>query len=193
MCWLAVDRGLKLAQECLRKAPEARWQRARDEIRQAVETNGYDSKRGVFVQAFGSSNLDSALLMLPIVGFIDFDDPRMLRTVDAIRDQLMHDGLVLRYRTEQTDDGLVGHEGTFLACSFWLAEVLARQGRVEEGRKVFDRAASTSTELGLFSEEYDTEGDQMLGNFPQALTHLSHISAAVALSEQVGETLSRPY
>jgi GH15 family glucan-1,4-alpha-glucosidase len=193
MCWLALDRGLKLAEECIRKAPEARWQRVRDEIRKSVETKGYDSKRGVFVQAFGSSNLDAALLMLPIVGFIGYDDERMVRTVDAIRDELMHDGLVLRYRTEQTDDGLTGREGTFLACSFWLAEVLARQRRVEDGRKVFDRAASTSTELGLFSEEYDTEGDQMLGNFPQALTHLSHISAAVALSEQAGEVISRPY
>jgi GH15 family glucan-1,4-alpha-glucosidase len=180
LCWAAVDRGLKLAEECMRKAPEARWRRAREEIREAVESEGYDERRGVFVQAFGERQMDAALLRLPTVGFLDYADERMVRTVDAIREDLEEDGLVWRYRG---DDGLEGEEGAFLACSFWLVEVMARQGRQEEARSVFDRALSTANGLGLFSEEYDPDGRQMLGNFPQALTHLSHIEAALALVE----------
>jgi GH15 family glucan-1,4-alpha-glucosidase len=180
LCWAAVDRGLKLAEECMRKAPEARWRRARNEIREAVESEGYDDRRGVFIQAFGERQMDAALLRLPTVGFLDYADERMVRTVDAIREELEEDGLVWRYRT---DDGLEGDEGAFLACSFWLVEVMARQGRHEEARAVFDRALSTANGLGLFSEEYDPDGHQMLGNFPQALTHLSHIEAALALAE----------
>jgi GH15 family glucan-1,4-alpha-glucosidase len=191
MCWVAVDRGLRLAEECLRKAPEARWRRVRTRIRNRIERDGYDKTRGIYVQAFGNRNLDAALLILPIVGYVEWDDPKMVRTTDAIRAALMHDGLVLRYQTDRTDDGLRGREGTFLPCSFWLAEVLARQDRFEDAREVFDRAASTSTELGLFSEEYDTVGDQMLGNFPQALTHLSHVSAAVALTANATQLHSR--
>ncbi len=182
MCWAAVDRGLKMAEQCMRKVPERRWRAARADIREAVEKNGYDAKRRTFVQAFGSSNLDAALLLLPTVGFVEFNDPRMAGTVEAIRQDLMEDGLVLRYRPARTPDGVGGREGSFLACTFWLAECLARQGRLEEARQMFDRVLATGNDLGLFAEEYDTEHKQMLGNFPQALTHLSHISAAVALT-----------
>lgn len=182
MCWVAVDRGLKMAEQCMRKVPERRWRNARAEIRAAVEKKGFDAKRGTFVQTFGSSNLDAALLLLPSVGFIDYEDPRMTGTVAAIRADLVEDGLVLRYRTARTADGVGGREGSFLACTFWLAECLARQGQLEEARKVFDRVLATGNDLGLFAEEYDTRGKEMLGNFPQALTHLSHISAAVALT-----------
>jgi GH15 family glucan-1,4-alpha-glucosidase len=178
MCWTAVDRGLRLAEACLRKAPERRWRKARDEIRDAVESRGYDKKRGVFVQAFGEKALDASLLRLPTVEFVPYDDERMVRTTDAIRDELGWDGLLRRY---DVDDGLEGEEGAFVPCAFWLAEVLARQGRNEEAREAFDRAMATANGLGLFSEEYDPDRGIMLGNFPQALSHLSHLEAVLAL------------
>jgi GH15 family glucan-1,4-alpha-glucosidase len=178
MCWSALERGLKLADDCDLEAPRERWERARDEIREAVESEGYDAERGVFVQAFGSKAMDSALLLLPSHDFLPYDDERMVRTADGVREELGQDGLLMRYRE---DDGL-GGEGAFLACSFWLVECLAKQGRLDEAREAFDRAVETSNDLGLFSEEYDTAKGEQLGNFPQALTHLSHISAAVALS-----------
>ena len=180
MCWAAVDRGLRLAEACMRKAPERRWKRAREEIRDAIEADGYDAQRGVFVQAFGERGLDAALLRLPTIDFIAYDDERMVRTADAIREELGWDGLIRRY---DADDGLEGKEGAFVACGFWLAEVLARQGRVVEAREAYDRSMTTANDLGLFSEEYDPEADVMLGNFPQALSHLSHLEAAIALGD----------
>jgi len=175
MCWVALDRGIRLSEECECSAPVERWREVRDEIRGAVEREGYDGERGTFVRSFGSKDLDAGLLLLPKVGFVDYDDARMVRTADAIREELDDEGLTKRY--------LGGREGAFIACSFWLAECLARQGRTEEAHKVFDRAASTSNDLGLSSEEYDTQAGEMLGNFPQGLTHLSHISAAIAMEE----------
>jgi GH15 family glucan-1,4-alpha-glucosidase len=183
MCWLALDRGLALAKECMRVAPTKRWKKIAREIKDAVDSNGYDKKRGVFVQAFGSKEMDAALLLLPLSGFVEYEDDRMVRTTDCIREELDDNGLLLRYRTERVDDGLGRQrEGNFLACTFWLAECLARQGRFEDAREIFDRAAGTSNDLGLFSEEYDAGQHQMLGNFPQALTHLSHLAAAVSLA-----------
>ncbi|HVD02181.1 MAG TPA: glycoside hydrolase family 15 protein [Candidatus Dormibacteraeota bacterium] len=193
MCWTALDRGIGLAVECLRKAPLARWRKTRKAIRDAVMEQGVDRDRKVFVQSFGSHHVDAALLLLPVFDFIGFDDPLMVATTDAIIADLGDDGLVLRYRVQHTDDGLRGAEGTFLACAFWLAEVLARQDRLEEARTYFDRASSTATELGLFSEEFATDSEKMLGNFPQALTHLSHISAAVALARAGGDLSSQSY
>jgi pentatricopeptide repeat protein len=162
----------------MRKAPERRWKKTRDEIREAVEREGYDEGRGVFTQSFGAEDLDAALLLLPRVDFVGYRDERMIRTTDAIREELDDDGLLKRYKTDGGEP-----EGAFLACSFWLAECLARQGRIEDARTVFDRALATGNDLNLFSEEYDTAAGEMLGNFPQGLTHLSHISAAVALAE----------
>jgi GH15 family glucan-1,4-alpha-glucosidase len=191
LCWVALDRALALAERCMRKAPERRWRKARDEIRRAIERRGYDRERGCFVRAFDDPGLDGALLRLPAVGFIDYGDERMIRTVDAIREELDWDGLIKRY---DADDGLPGQEGAFLACSFWLVEVLARQSRTEEARKVFDRAVETANGLGLFAEEYDPAKNEMRGNFPQALTHLSHIEAAMALNQQTrqGPSAQRP-
>lgn len=185
-CWAALDRGIRLAEAGLRQAPLRRWKAVRKEIRDAVERDGYDSKRGVFVQAFGSQALDASLLLLPSVDFVAYDDERMVRTTEAIRKDLMQDGLLLRYRVDKTDDGLTGEEGVFLACSFWLVECLAHQGRVEEARHLFDRVSATSNDLGLFSEEWDPHTCEMLGNFPQGLTHLSHIAAAVAIAAREG-------
>ncbi len=182
-CWVAVDRGLRLAQHCLRKAPERRWRKARDEIRVAIEERGYDADHGIFVQAFEARDLDAALLRLPTLEFIDYEDERMVRTVDAIRSELDLGGLLRRYNS---DDGLEGEEGAFLPCTFWLASVLAGQGRTGEAREAFDRAIAAGNGVGLFSEEYDPETKEMLGNFPQALTHLSHLEAALALAEAEG-------
>jgi GH15 family glucan-1,4-alpha-glucosidase len=182
MCWAAVDRGLRLAEECMRKAPERRWRAARDEIREAIESRGYDEDRGVFVQAFDSPDMDAALLRLPVLEFVDFLDERMLRTTDAVAERLAADadGLLRRYESQ---DGLDGAEGAFVPCSFWLAVVLTGQGRHERARAVFDRATAAASRLGLFSEELDPESGDLLGNFPQALTHLSHIEAGLALAE----------
>ena len=177
MCWTALDRGLRLAEEGMRKAPERRWNSTRKEIQEAIESEGYDEESGVFVQSFGGKELDAALLLLPRVGFVDYNDERMVRTTDAIREELDDGGLLKRFRRDD------GEEGAFLACSFWLAECLAHQGRIEEARSVFDCAISTGNDLGLFSEEYDTENAELLGNFPQGLTHLAHITAAIALAE----------
>lgn len=179
MCWAAVQRGIELATMHGLPAPLDRWRAARDEIRRAVESRGIDRERGNFVAAFGATDLDAALLLLPDVGFVAYDDERMLRTTEAIRRQLDEgDGLILRYSAA---DGLRGQEGAFLPCSFWLAECLARQGRKREASELFDRVVGCANELGLFSEEYATQSQQLLGNFPQGLTHLAHISAALAL------------
>jgi GH15 family glucan-1,4-alpha-glucosidase len=179
LLWSAIERGLRLASETGRDVPEERWRRARDELKEAIDREGYDEGRGTFVQAFGSSELDAAVLRLPTVGFIDFRDARMVSTVDVIARELTEDGLVRRY---STDDGLEGREGAFLPCTFWLAECLARQGRTDEAQAAFDRATATANDVGLFSEEYDPGRGEMLGNFPQALTHLSHLEAVLALS-----------
>jgi GH15 family glucan-1,4-alpha-glucosidase len=175
MCWAALDRGMALAEEAGLEAPTDRWRKVRDEVREAVQSEGYDEERGVFVRTFGSRDLDGALLLLPRVRFLDWDDGRMVRTADAIREDLEADGLIYRFKSDEK-------EGAFLPCSFWMAEVLARQGRTEEARKVFDQAMGTANDLGLLAEEFDPEAGEMLGNFPQGLTHLSHISAALALA-----------
>jgi GH15 family glucan-1,4-alpha-glucosidase len=181
LCWAALDRGIRLADECMRRAPTRRWARERDKLRRAVERRGYDRKRGVFVQAFDRPDLDAAVLLLPSVEFVAWDDERMVRTVAAIREELdAGDGLLYRYRR---DDGVAGQEGAFLCCSFWLVECLARIGELEDARTVFDRTMARGNDLGLFSEELDPKNGELLGNFPQGLTHLAHIDAAVALSE----------
>ena len=179
MCWAAVHRGLAVVERAGVKAPIERWRAARDEIRAAIESEGYDRERGTFVQAFGNRELDAALLQLPRVGFVAYDDPRMLRTVEAIRQKLrIGDALVRRYLV---DDGLEGDEGCFVACSFWLVECLALQGRRDEALALFEAASGLANDLGLFAEEHD--GRRMLGNFPQGLSHYSHIAAGVALRE----------
>lgn len=189
-CWAALDRGIRLAEAGLRQAPLRRWKATRAAIRAAIERDGYDEKRGIFVQAFGSKALDAALLLLPSVDFVAYDDERMVRTTAAIQQELLQDDLLLRYRVEKTDDGLAGAEGAFLACSFWLVECLAHQGKTEEARQLFDRISATGNDLGLFAEEWDPRTGEMLGNFPQGLTHLSHIAAAVAIAARRDHTVT---
>jgi GH15 family glucan-1,4-alpha-glucosidase len=189
MCWAAVDRGIRLARQLQRDAPLETWSRARQQIRQAIERQGYDPKRGIFIQAFEHPVMDASVLLLPAVGFIAYGDDRMIHTVDAIREGLGEDGLLRRY--PDGEDGLDGREGVFLACSFWLAECLARQGRRDEAREVFERTLSAGNDLLLFSEQFDTKTGRMLGNFPQGLTHLSLISAAVALADASAPAAAR--
>jgi GH15 family glucan-1,4-alpha-glucosidase len=181
MCWAALDGVIDIASRTRRESDQTDgWREVRDRIRETIEDRGYDEDRGVFVRAFGETSLDAALLLLPRIGFVDYDDPRMVRTVDAIADELADDdGLIRRYRA---DDGLEDEEGTFLATSFWLAECYARQGRMDEARHVFDRTVATRNDLGLFAEEYDPRDGTMLGNFPQGLSHLTHIGAAMAIA-----------
>jgi GH15 family glucan-1,4-alpha-glucosidase len=183
LCWAAIDRGVALAEDCSLRAPLAHWRRVMRDIRQAIEARGYDPRRGVFLQAFGRREMDASLLLLPACGFVAVDDERMVRTVDEIRRVLQSGGLIRRYLPHRIDDGLGQGEGVFLACSFWMAECLAKQGRWEEAADQFEQAAATANDLGLFSEEFDPDKGLMLGNFPQGLSHLSHITAALALAD----------
>jgi GH15 family glucan-1,4-alpha-glucosidase len=181
MCWAALERGIRLADECMRRAPTRRWTKSRDQLRRTIERRGFDRKRGVFVQAFDRSELDAALLLLPTVEFVDWDDPRMLRTIELVREELgAGDGLLYRYRRR---DGIGGREGAFLACSFWLVIALAHSGQLQEASELFDKLLARGNDLGLFSEEVAPRSGELLGNFPQGLTHLAHIDAAVALDE----------
>jgi len=178
MCWAAVNSGIELAEKYHFEAPLERWRAARNEIRAAIETRGMDHERGIFVRSFGSKDVDAALLLMPITGFVKYDDDRMARTTDVICKELMQEGLLLRYHSE---DGLEGSEGVFLACTFWLVTCLARQGQKRRARQIFRRACSSANDLGLFAEEYSPKSGEMLGNFPQGLSHLSHIGAALSL------------
>ena len=181
MCWAALNYGIMLAQKLEREAPVDRWKKARKELRAMIEAKGYDQDRGIFVQAFDNRAMDAALLLIPTVGFIDYDDERMIRTANEVQKTLDFDGFLRRYPVG--NDGLGGKEGAFLACSFWLVNCLARQRRSDEAHKVFERAVSTGNDLGIFSEEYDPDKREMLGNYPQGLTHLSLITAIIALTE----------
>jgi GH15 family glucan-1,4-alpha-glucosidase len=189
MCWAAVDGGIALAERYGLPAPLEAWRAERDGMRKDIEKRGYDRKRGVFVRSYGSSDLDAALLLLPAVDFVAWDDERMVRTTEAIREDLSRDGLVQRYDAK---DGLSGKEGVFVACTFWLAECLAHQHRHAEARQAFQRACGCANDLGLFAEEFDPKRGEMLGNFPQGLTHLAHVSAALALEQLEKKPSPRP-
>lgn len=184
MCWVALDRAIALAPQlrCEHRVDE--WQKVREEIADAVLQQGWSEEAGAFTQYFGSTALDASNLMMPIVGFLPADDPRMLATIDAIADRLTDErGLVYRYRTEEGVDGLAGEEGTFLLCTFWLAQALALAGQVERARAVFEGAASFANDLGLLSEEVDPESGELLGNVPQAFSHIGLVNAAWAIDQ----------
>lgn len=179
MCWAALHRAVGLAERRGCPVP-LHWHENLHAIRDAVETRGYDPRRGIFIQAFERNYPDSALLLLPRFRFVDYRDPRMLRTVDAICAGLERDGLLLRYAVP---DGLNGSEGAFLPCTFWLVECLAKQGRRERALVYYGRAMECANDLGLFAEEYAAALGEPLGNFPQVLTHVSQINARLALDE----------
>jgi GH15 family glucan-1,4-alpha-glucosidase len=183
MAWVAFDRAVRICEEFGRKGPVERWRALCDEIRAEILTRGWSEEKQVFTQAYDSEALDASVLLMATVGFLPATDRRFVSTVAAIQRELSVDGLLLRYRTEYDGDGVGGPEGAFLPCSFWLVEALALQGRDDEARAVFDRLLSLRNDVGLLSEEYDPIAGRMLGNFPQAFTHLALVEAALALTE----------
>ena len=180
MCWVALDRGIRLCRDFGFTGPVDDWERERDELHRTVLERGFDAERNTFVRSFGGTELDAALLEIPIVRFLPGDDSRVTGTIDAIREQLGRADLVYRYLG---DDSLEGKEGTFLACSFWLVQALALNGRLEEAKKLFEDLSRRSNELGLFPEELDPETGRFLGNYPQGLTHIALINAAATIRD----------
>jgi GH15 family glucan-1,4-alpha-glucosidase len=187
MAWLAFDRAIKLVENCHCAAYEHldRWQKIRDQIHAEVCERGYNPKKKAFTQVYGSDALDASLLTMPLGGFLPVTDERVRGTVEAIERELMHDGFVLRYRPQQTGvDGLPGDEGVFLPCSFWLADCWHLLGRKKEARELFDRLLDVRNDLGLLAEEYDPRAKRLLGNFPQAFSHVALVSCARILGDE---------
>ena len=185
MVWVAVDRAVRIMQEFGGDGPLERWIRLRRDIHEEVCRLGFSRELNSFVQFYGSKELDASLLLVPLVGFLPPDDPRILGTIAAIEKNLLHDGFVARYNTRSTVDGLPGDEGVFLACSFWLADNYVLQHRDDEARALFERLLGLRNDVGLLSEEYDPKEHRQLGNFPQAFSHLALINSAHNLSEVV--------
>jgi GH15 family glucan-1,4-alpha-glucosidase len=187
MCWVALDRGLRLANLRSLPADRQRWLSARDTIYEEIMTRGWNREIGSFVQVYDGTTLDASLLLMPLVRFISPHDPRLLSTIAAIRKRLSSGSLVHRYDVEKTSDGLEGDEGTFSMCSFWLVETLTRAGHVEDARLIFERMLGYANHVGLYSEEVGSSGEA-LGNFPQGFTHLALITAAVILDRALGSS-----
>jgi GH15 family glucan-1,4-alpha-glucosidase len=185
MCWVALDRGLRLADKRSFPADRERWLRTRDAIYEDIMARGWNPGRRAFVQAYGSEALDASVLLMPLVFFLSPADPRMLSTLEAVQHELLSDSLVHRYRLEHSPDGLSGEEGTFSICTFWLVEALTRAGQVEKARLIFEKMLGYANHLGLYAEQIGPHGEA-LGNFPQAFTHLSLISAAYNLDRVLG-------
>ena len=185
MAWVAVDRAVRTLEEWPDlKGPVDKWRTLRKEIFDEVCEKGYNEDVGAFTQYYGSDQLDASVLMIPLVGFLPPSDPRVVSTVEAIERDLMDHGFVLRYRTDDDGavDGLTGREGAFLACSFWLVDCLHMIGRKEEAQELFERLLALRNDLGLLSEEYDPLAGRLVGNFPQAFSHVSLINSAFRLS-----------
>ncbi len=178
MAWVAFDRAVKAWEKFHIGADVERWRELRDRIHADVCQKGYNSQLGSFTQAYGSDQLDASLLLIPQVGFLPYEDPRVRGTIQAIEKHLMPDGLVLRYRTEHAKDGLPAGEGVFLACSFWMVSALRMLGREQDAKALFERLLGLRNDVGLLAEEYDPKEKRQLGNFPQALSHISLINAA---------------
>jgi len=185
LCWTALDRAVKLAPQLGEFARVDEWTAARDAIHAAVLDQGWSEKRQAFAQSFGSDELDAAQLLMPLVGFLPAGDPRMRSTIEAIANDLTEGGLVLRYRNQAglNTDGLEGEEGTFVICSFWLVSALALEGEVERAEELFDQLVTCANDVGLIAEEIDTSNDELLGNFPQAFSHVGLITAANQLGQ----------
>ena len=180
MAWVAFDRAIKTVEEFGLRGPVDHWRRLRDTIHDDVCTNGWNEEVGAFTQSYGSSMLDASVLLVPLTGFLAPDDPRIRRTVEAVEKHLMKDGFIRRYIPEGSD-GLQGGEGAFIACSFWFVDNLVLIGRRDEARAMFERLISIRNDLGLLSEEYDVANRRMIGNFPQAFSHIALINSAFNL------------
>ena len=193
LCWVAFDRSIKDAERFRLPGPVAHWKEIRDRIHAEVCEKGFSAEKNSFRQSYESDALDASLLLLPAIEFLPADDPRIAGTIAAVERELLEGGFVLRYRTSDGVDGLAGGEGAFLACSFWLADAYAMQGRMEEARSLFDRLLSLRNDLGLFSEEYDPAAKRLVGNFPQAFSHTAMIGTAARLldGEAMGDASPR--
>jgi len=191
MAWVAFDRAIRTAKACDYHAPLERWSRIRSEIHELVCREGFNRELGSFVRSFGSGELDASTLLIPIVGFLPADDPRVRGTVAAIEDRLMHDGFVLRYDSTAVADGLPSGEGAFLACTFWYADNLVLQGRRQQAADVFERLLKITNDVGLLPEEFNPATGELLGNFPQALSQLSLVNTAYNLTQTHGPAAKR--
>jgi GH15 family glucan-1,4-alpha-glucosidase len=186
MAWVAFDRAVRTCETWDRPGPVEHWRALREEIHADVCQKGYDAELGAFVQSYGSKRLDASVLLIPLVGFLPPDDPRVIGTVDAIGRTLDRGGLIMRYQADEENvevDGLPPGEGVFLPCSFWYAANLALIGRTDEARELYGRLVDLRNDLGLISEEYDPIAGRMLGNFPQAFTHLTLVACAYVLEK----------
>ncbi|HEU5117655.1 MAG TPA: glycoside hydrolase family 15 protein, partial [Isosphaeraceae bacterium] len=192
MAWVAFDRAIKAIEQAGLDGPIERWRRIREQIRQQVFEKGFNAEMNSFVQHYGAQHLDASLLMMPLVGFLPADDPRMKGTVKAIEKHLMRDGFVYRYNTESGVDALPSGEGAFLPCTFWLVDNYALQGRYDEATALFERLLSICNDVGLLAEEYDPCEKRQLGNFPQAFSHIALINSARNLSREGGPAHHRP-
>ncbi|HVY27069.1 MAG TPA: glycoside hydrolase family 15 protein [Polyangiaceae bacterium] len=192
MAWVALDRAIKGIEQHGLAGPLERWKACRERIFDSVCRDGYDAARNTFVQHYGSRELDASLLMLPLVGFLPPQDPRIVGTVKAIEQDLLHDGFVARYRTRSSLDGLPEGEGVFLPCSFWLADNYFLQGREAEARQLFEKLLGLCNDVGLLAEEYDPVRKRLLGNFPQAFSHVSLANTARTLASRRGAATQRP-
>jgi GH15 family glucan-1,4-alpha-glucosidase len=192
MAWVALDRAVKSAERFHLEAPLSDWRRLRARMHAQICERGYNPSRRSFVQSYGDTTLDASLLMIPLVGFLPATDARVRGTVEAIQRELCHEGLIRRYDTRQPADGLPPGEGVFLACSFWLADNLSLMGHVEEARALFERLLGLCNDVGLLAEQYEPEQRRMLGNFPQAFSHLALVTTAQNLSRAEGPVHKRP-
>jgi GH15 family glucan-1,4-alpha-glucosidase len=191
MAWVAFDRGVKMVEEFGGDGDRARWAALRDEVHAEVCERGYNAAVGAFTQFYGSEDADASLLMMPLVGFLPAMDPRIVGTVRHVERQLVRDGFVDRYRTRPEVDGMPPGEGAFLLCTFWLADNLVLQGRHAEARAIFERVLNVRNDVGLLAEEYDVRAGRLLGNFPQAFSHVGLINTARNLAAGGGPAHDR--
>jgi GH15 family glucan-1,4-alpha-glucosidase len=178
MAWVALDRGIRAVEDFGLPGPVARWRALRHAIHDEVCARGFDTNLNSFVQSYGSRELDASLLLLPTMGFLPASDPRIVGTIEAVERHLFVDGFVLRYDSSTSTDGLPAGEGAFVACSFWLADAYALIGRVDDARRLFERLLALRNDVGLLAEEYDTAARRLVGNFPQAFSHIALVNTA---------------
>jgi len=193
LAWVVFDRAVQSVEQWGLEGPVERWRRVRQEIHDEVCSEGFNRELNSFTQAYGSTELDASTLLIPILGFLPPGDPRVIGTIDAIQRELTEDGFIQRYKTgaSNTVDGLSGHEGAFLPCSFWLVDELVMMGRVDEGKELFERLLGVQSDLGLLAEEYDPRERRLLGNFPQAFTHLELVNSAFNLAKEHESPMKR--
>ncbi|MCO6435837.1 MAG: glycoside hydrolase family 15 protein [Phycisphaerae bacterium] len=191
MAWVAFDRAVKAVERFSLEGPVEKWRALREYIHKQICERGFDPALNSFVQSYGSREVDASLLMLPMVGFLPPDDPRILGTIETIQQELSHSGLVARYRVESGVDGMEGDEGAFLLCSFWMVDALALAGRQKEAGELFERLLALRNDVGLLSEEYDAHRGCMLGNFPQAFSHVAMVNSALNLEDRRSPTRER--